>query len=191
MSLISERLDANLPLNVDHILRLATKLGYAKQYESIEMPKDLKKMIITFLKAQSKDIRGYKAKQCYFNSQMLTLNTNFESMRDRFQYCEGYWMSPSIPIGIPHAWCVLDGKYVIDTTLTFDLFERKKDLSDRAIGSFPEGWEYYGICIDRSEILETLMKFQESVAFLDDYRVVQKRIKQYEAELAQKKNSQS
>jgi len=186
MSLISERLDAHLPLNIDHILRLATKLGYAKQYESIEMPKDLKKTIITFLKAQSKDIRGYQAKQCYFNSQMLTLKTDFEPMKNRLKYCEGYWMSPSIPIGIPHAWCVLDDQYVIDTTLVFDIYDRKKDLSDRAIGSFPEGWEYYGICIDRSEILPALMEFESSVSFLDDYRIVRKRIKQYEAEIAQK-----
>ncbi len=188
MSLIFERLDANLPLNVDIILRLARKLGYAKQYVSNAIPKAERDEIIKLLKLMAKNDKTlFQAKQCYYNSQMLVLKTSGSDIGEKLKYCEGYWIKEGFPITIPHAWCIYDEKYIIDTTLTFDILgKRSKDFSDRAIGTFPSDWEYYGITIEFDEIVKTLGEFSESISFLDDYRIARKRVDALTKELAKK-----
>ena len=189
MSLIMERLDLGLPLTVDRILRATRQLGHSKFYTPHTMPKAEKDELLSFLKSQSKKIGGYKTKQCYYNSQMLMLNTQHHSVfSDKIKYCEGYWMREGLPIAIPHAWLIYDDQYVVDVTLTtnnsFD--PRDPNLKDRILGMFPNDWEYYGLIIDRAEILGNLLKMGESISFLDDYRIANQRVNDLEKELKSK-----
>lgn len=190
MSLIMNWLDMGIPTTVDRVLRAARDLGYARFYESNVMPQDEKTKLMELLKKQGKMLRNFEAKQCFHNSQMLIVNTqNDPVFSQKLKYCEGYWMSPSIPIAIPHAWLVYDDKYVVDVTMTTRGMRepRLANLSDRAICEFPNDWEYYGIIIDRDEILNYLMKFGETISVLDDYRITRKRLEALEKELADRK----
>ena len=60
-----------------------------------------KRMLITYR-------CGTRVKECYYNSQLLSLNSSF-------QYYEGWYLWEDIPLPLEHGFNVLRGK-VVDTT---------------------------------------------------------------------------
>jgi hypothetical protein len=171
MSIIDNYLSLNIPQAVNRCLLMGRELGISHKYQSQQIPSDIKKDLMKFLMDRYVSTQGYQARQCYFNAQMVFLNSLSSKLSGRIKYCEGLYASNKIPFGIPHAWAILDNQYLVDTTMVTDVLgSRKRDLSDRYIGQFPDGVEYEGICIEDDFAIERLQTTQESISFLDDYQ---------------------
>lgn len=105
-------------------------------------------------------------KQCYYNSQALTLADN----ENRIKYFEGVCLRENNLFF--HAWNTLDN-VMIDTTLTFkrsiDL-TRLSSLKDRILGTLPDNTSYYGTDYDKAYISETWLKHKHSIALIDNWQ---------------------
>jgi len=111
-------------------------------------------------KVRSLDLRRFKVKQCYYNSQSLTL---FDK---GFKYCEGLAVSKNSILPVDHAWVTLNGK-VVDLTWkrNSDNYQRK----NRVMGVIPEGFEYYGIEFDREQVSMNVTYHKVWQPLIDDY----------------------
>lgn len=122
-----------------------------------------------------------KAKQCFFNSQYMSLILGAQ-LGARLKYCEGFFCRKG---GIPvhHAWLTLDGK-LIDVTLTTNEYSveqltafmedgeelpRESDLSDCVLGVIPDGWEYFGVELDAEKVAQDFAEREKSFSVIDDW----------------------
>lgn len=116
--------------------------------------------------------QSFPYKQCFFNSQILVL-ADFD---DRLKYIEGYCKGPS---GFPvhHGWLELDGKVVDVTFSNSDRGieeEPPADLKDRVLGEIPEGWIYYGVQFESSEVADFIHEHHYSDHLIANYRQFEK-----------------
>lgn len=171
MSIINDFLALDLPTAVNRCLLMGRQLDISMKFEPKVIPNDIKVQLFAFLMESRKQARNYQARQCYFNAQMVLLASLANSQfKGRIKYCEGLYATSKIPFAIPHAWNVLDNEYVVDTTMVTDVLgSRKSNLSDRFIGSFPNGHEYEGISIDTDFVVKRLETEMESISLFDDY----------------------
>jgi len=100
-----------------------------------------------------KKSKSNKDKECFYNSQLMTLMDTSDSI----EYWEGYTNSFGRPI--MHGFNVLNGK-VIDVT------HKVKD--NPILGEYIDK-EYIGVQFPKSMILERLRNGKNSVSFIDDY----------------------
>jgi hypothetical protein len=171
MSIIDSYLALDLPLAVNRCLLMGRQLQISKGFISEPMPDPLKKQLLKFLSSIRKAARNYEAKQCYFNSQMVLASSLSSELKGRIEYCEGLYANERLPFAIPHAWNILDARYVVDTTMVNNVTAaRSANLSDRFIGEFPSGHEYEGLCIESDFLIRRLEDEQESISVLDDYQ---------------------
>ena len=96
---------------------------------------------------------NFPEKECFWNSQVLAF-TLPEAEDMEIKYVEGYF-SKGWGIGIIHAWLSLNGK-VLDPTLG-------------VFGILPEGYEYYGVALDKNECDHSLDHHGKAVSLVDDY----------------------
>ena len=111
-------------------------------------------------------------RQCFFNSQILIL----ADVDNRLEYIEGYCLGSS-RIPVHHGWLELDGKVVDVTYSTTDRTleeEAPEDLRDRILGVIPEGWIYYGVQFDRSEVKSFIFEYKYSDHLIGNYRQMEK-----------------
>jgi hypothetical protein len=150
---------------------MGRQLGIAMVFDSKPIPKDIQKSLMQFLLSIRKQARDFQSKQCYFNAQMVLVSSLGSELDGRIRYCEGLYANTKFPMAIPHAWNVLDNEYIVDTTMVADILgNRKANLSDRFIGTYPAGNEYEGICIETEFVMQRLSEVQESISILDDYQ---------------------
>ena len=83
-----------------------------------------------------------KPKECFNNALKLCLISN-----GKYEFYQGYMLSPDIPIPIEHAWNVKDGK-VIDLTA--------------CILKLPKDTEYFGVKIPYSFLVNNLKEIKAS-----------------------------
>ena len=119
-------------------------------------------------------------KQCFHNAQMLIFN----DMDNRLTYHEGY-VQANAPFPVLHAWVTLNGK-MIDLTLDTNTYtteqleafmfkgeclNRAEDLSDRVLGTVPDGWGYFGVPFsDSVSIRNRILRREETFSLIDDWK---------------------
>jgi hypothetical protein len=115
--------------------------------------------------------RVFAPKQCFDNSMMMVL----ADQDDRLTYCEGYAMTGMIPVH--HAWLTLDGR-LVDLTRSLrpeavDEFlagkDPQEDLRDRILGTIPEGWQYFGIELQRTAVRDYIWELEKTGSLIEDY----------------------
>jgi len=110
---------------------------------------------------------GLRAKECYYNAQMLALH------EPELTYYEGYAFGL---IPTPHAWVATKSMKVVDLTWrrtehgTWFEYEPEVDLSTRVLGEIPEGIAYIGVGFPTEMIREEIFKTESAHSFLDDWR---------------------
>lgn len=150
--------------------RLPTGFTYAS-YEDLVLDRGTVETSHALTREQMSLVAEYsrkarpKLKECYYNAQKLALYAP-----DRFVYREGWAQGSTIPV--MHAWCVLDGKCVIDLTWRSGTFaSRAYTRSARRIrGVLPKGWVYLGVSYTSKEINENLWKHKAWHSFHDDWK---------------------
>ena len=106
----------------------------------------------------------HKIKQCYRNAQFAVLT--LPSQQDMtLLYVEGF-INIGYDYGIHHAWLSLNAK-VVDTTVRTNPDEPGRDR-DRPMGTFPDGWEYYGVEFDPVQYL-SMTRGRNITPLLDDW----------------------
>lgn len=105
----------------------------------------------------------FQIKQCFYNSQLLVMY----DLTRKLRYHEGYAKGAG-PIPVLHAWASINGK-VIDLTFRTDRDIETLDLSNRVLGSFPEGFAYLGIEIPVSDVTERCLRESSARSWLDDW----------------------
>lgn len=105
--------------------------------------------------AEVTDRRSFQLKQCFYNSQMLAVETQ------RLQYYEGYAVGMS-PLPVHHAWLSLNGKII-------DLTWRSK-TGERVVGRLLPGWAYIGVGFTADEVYQHLSTYEEASSLILDWR---------------------
>ncbi len=135
-------------------------------YESQPLTDDELKWLFEIIGTQR-----FAVKQCYYNSQILLMNTVFLDNRHELRYVEGYAMGI---IPIPHGWLTLNGK-VVDLTMRLrENLKRKspvnrKRLMDRALGEFPEEFEYCGVTFETKHVQQEIVRTGLARTLIDDW----------------------
>jgi len=94
--------------------------------------------------------RDFKKKQCFYNSQVI-------AQQSELKYVEGFCYTGMFPMA--HAWNSINGK-VVDVTL----YHRNGGLP--ILGTFPEGWEYFGVDFPVREIFKVWMEHKSSLPII-------------------------
>jgi hypothetical protein len=111
----------------------------------------------------AKSYRGqFQVKQCFYNSQMLLLRTDPDR---RLTYVEGFGLRY---IPCQHGWLVLDGKHVIDTTWRLDKPMGRGRLANRALGTWNDEREYFGVAFSRQYVLRYVIEREQGGSLLED-----------------------
>lgn len=102
----------------------------------------------------------WRAKQCFYNSQMLS------AQDERLGYAEGVVMIPGMPFPVEHAWAVLGDKPVDVTLRESGSPDRcvPEELLDRAEENLQNS--YVGVLIDKDEVRKSWLKTGYSSAML-------------------------
>lgn len=91
-------------------------------------------------------------KDCFCNAQSLVLHGATDL---GINYTEGYFWKPRVVMPVQHAWVSINKK-VVDLTARLDKPGKgiRGKFRDRPIGTFPEGWEYFGVDISRDDVVD-------------------------------------
>jgi len=151
-----------------------TVYTFGKEFVSSPLSQEEHKIVSDIAHVTSEIFGEFEKKQCFANSQKFLyisqMQTEFQQVKDRFQYYEGYFGFAKVPIPILHGWIVINGK-VVDLTLTQDEYDTQiENLNNRVIGVLPYSFEYIGIPIDTSDILHKISHEHETHTVLDDFR---------------------
>lgn len=133
------------------------------KYFNVESSKKLSDEQYDYLMSLTKGIKC-KAKECFYNAQMLTLEDSYRS--NRVKYHEGQFSFGLFPLA--HAWITLDG-IIVDVTILKDMKSktRQKDLKDRILGVVPEELEYMGVEIDSEFVIKNMMDTGWALSLLE------------------------
>jgi hypothetical protein len=108
-------------------------------------------------------IKRFQTGQCFYNAQMLAAM----DASNQLTYYEGYAQG-TVPLPLLHGWVVIHDK-VVD--LTWRTMQRRKTgvFKDRILGSFPEGWAYYGAHFSSETVRTRIHRMKATCSFLEDY----------------------
>lgn len=106
----------------------------------------------------------FPIKQCFYNSQILLVTRDPEN---RFTYIEGYCAHAVLPV--LHGWLAIGGKVVDLTMRTRVRAPGRRRLSDRVLGSWADGREYFGAAIDRKYVLRRMLEREAAGSLIDDW----------------------
>ena len=107
---------------------------------------------------------AFEPKQC-FGSSMLMVMHDYEH---RLTYCEGYAATTVFPVH--HAWCLLDGEYVIDLVLRVEKHDMvTPHTRGKVLGAIPDGWEYFGTELPKERIREYIVELGQVGSLIEDW----------------------
>jgi len=108
-------------------------------------------------------IKRFQIGQCFYNAQMLAAMDASKQLL----YYEGYAQG-TVPLPVLHGWVAINDK-VVD--LTWRTMQRRKTgvFKDRVLGSFPEGWAYYGAQFSSETVRTRILRMKATSSFLEDY----------------------